>query len=121
MPRKPSFENGRPWAAFLDGKDLSRFSHKQLQGACKKARLKASGSAIELCAHLQECINCSTPPEWYLKAEAAKSLRVVEEEPRLVMVITNTTSATASMRRPPMRVTMPNTAACASDTCVKLV
>eukprot|EP00976_Prorocentrum_cordatum_P020205 409972-Prorocentrum_minimum.AAC.1 len=37
------------------------------------------------------------------------------------MVITNTTSATASMRRPPMRVTMPNTAACASDTCVKLV
>jgi hypothetical protein len=40
----------------------------------------AAPTAIELCAHLQEFINCGTPPEWYLKAEAAKSLRVVEEE-----------------------------------------
>ena len=65
-----------PWATFLDNKELDALSHKQLQGACKEARLGASGAAATLRARLQEFVELESPPAWYTELiEAAESKR----------------------------------------------
>ena len=54
------------WAWFLDGKEVSRLSHKQLQSACKKGRLGASGSSDELRGRLHAYSVRKEPPAWFV-------------------------------------------------------
>ena len=65
----------QPWATFLDNKELDALSHKQLQGACKKARLGASGAAATLRARLQEFVELESPPAWYTESIEAAELK----------------------------------------------
>ena len=72
----------RPWATFLDNKELDALSHKQLQGACKKARLGASGAAATLRARLQEFVELESPPAWYTESIEAAELKKKAQQAR---------------------------------------
>ena len=72
-----------PWAAFLKNKGIDALSHKQLQGACKKARLNAGGAAAALRARLQEFVELESPPAWYVESiKAAESKKKAQAESR---------------------------------------
>ena len=66
------------WAWFLDGKDIDRLTHKQLQSACKKARVSAAGSRDSLRASLHAYLALKEAPDWFLDGmqygESAASL-----------------------------------------------
>ena len=55
------------WAYFLDSKNVDTMHHKQLQSACKKGRLNASGSTAELRARLHAFVKQKQPPAWWVE------------------------------------------------------
>jgi len=56
------------WASFLDNKNVDTLSRKQLQEACKKARLNASASSDVLREQLKQFCNKSLPPpQWWVE------------------------------------------------------
>ena len=54
------------WAWFLDGKDVDQLTHKQLQSACKKARVGAAGSSQALRASLHAYSALKEAPLWFV-------------------------------------------------------
>jgi hypothetical protein len=81
------------WAWFLDGKDVDRLSHKQLQSACRKGRLGAAGSSDELRGRLRAFSASKEPPRWFVDgmqhglsasaaANAARTLKLPVGEQR---------------------------------------
>ena len=54
------------WAWFLDGKDVDVLAHKQLKGACKKARVSAAGSSDALRRALRSYLARDDAPAWFV-------------------------------------------------------
>jgi hypothetical protein len=54
------------WAWFLDGKDVDRLTHQQLQSACKKARVSAAGGSDALRIALRGYLALKEPPVWFV-------------------------------------------------------